>query len=285
MSQAYASLSLGTDSVPWARMTGTKKWPKTIYNASVTFGGKPSDKLVKLVRNRRWAEYEGPWSRVGFVNAIYNAPAFPCRVLGDEEFVNHSARASRDPLLWKLMERSFLRAWDRRNNSPEDVGGLFLSMFCNEMLALDLNVAAHLHLAERVSSELVSWLGSLTGASLLRYRVEGQSLLATWDFFNNGAANSDNPLLIRLLSDETRKAIEEVLYPESGWRTVEMMAASLVGWLDTPAGAAFVTEVTAEAGRDAKALTPVIRKHRLLLQSVGEISSPGEYERALIKED
>jgi hypothetical protein len=279
---------LGTKKTPWARTTDGKAWSCAVYNWPVTFGQKPLPKLIKRVRARHWAGYEGPWSRAGLVDAVYNGPAFASRILSDNDLCSRSARAGRNPLTWQFRERAFMRAWDRLNNGPtDDIGGLFMSMLCNEMLEIDLNAAGHLYIAERAASEMVAWLGSPTGFALLKagHRHTGAPLLFTWDMYNNGAANSANPLLMRLLSDETKEAAEENLSAAAGWRTAEIMAASLIGWLDTPAGYKFVDTIIAEADAEAKAMTAEIRKHRLLLQSVGEIPSPSEYERGLIKEE
>lgn len=288
MKSTHEALTLGTNKVPWPRNTDGKEWSCAVYNWPVTFGRKPLPKVVKLVHERHWAEYAGPWSRVGLVDAVYNSPAFATRILSDADLCSRSARAGRNPMVWQFRERAFLRAWDRLNNGPtDDIGGLFLSMLCNEVLESDFNVAGHLHIAERVASELVAWLGSPTGFALLKmaHRHTGTSLLATWDMFNNGAASSANPLLTRLLSDETKESAGENLSAASGWRTAQTMAASLVGWLDTTGGSVFVDTVLAEAEAEAKAMTADIRKHRLLLQSVGEIPLPSEYERSLIKEE
>lgn len=284
----YEELMLGTDKVSWPRKTGDKAWVNVIYNSPITFGEKPSGKLIKLISTRNWAEYEGPWSRVGLARAVYNRPAFARRILSDEELINRSARAGRSPLTWQFRERAFLREWDRRNNGPtDDIGGLFMLMFSNELLACELHVASRLYIAERVASEMVSWLGSPTGTALINsgQHVTGKPLLAMWDFYNNGAANAANPLLIRLLSDDTKEEIEEHVSQASGWKIAEVMAASLLAWLDTEAGGKFVTEVLAEADAEAQRSTPEIRKLRLLLQSVGEIPQPSDYEKDLIKKE
>lgn len=284
----YEQLMLGKDNVLWTRKTGSKAWANVIYNSPITFGDRPTPKLVKMIFTKRWADYSGPWSRVGLENAVYNKPAFPKRILTDEELVNRSARAGRNPLIWQFRERAFLREWDRRNNGPtDDIGGLFMSMLSNEALACGLQSAGQLYIAERVSAELVSWLGSPTGMALVNqgWHVSKQPLLAAWDFHNNGAANVANPLLIRLLSDETKDAIGEHISQASGWKTAEVMAASIMGWLDTEAGGKFVTEVLAEADAEAQRAIPEIRKLRLLLQSVGEIPQPSEYEKGLIKQE
>jgi hypothetical protein len=220
--------------------------------------------------------------------AVYNRPAFTRRILGDEELVNRSARAGRNPLTWQFRERAFLREWDRRNNGPtDDIGGLFMRMLSNEVLACELAVASNLYVAERVASEMVSWLGSPTGTALVNQGAHAtkQPLLATWDFYNNGVANAANPLLIRLLSDETKEEIEKLKPAGSGWKIAEIMAASLMDWLDTEDGGKFVAEVLAEADAEAQRVTPEIRKLRLLLQSVGEIPQPSEYEKKLIKKE
>jgi len=288
MRQTYEQLTLGTCDVNWSRKTGDKAWVNVIYNSPITFGEKPSRKLVKMISTRRWAEYEGPWSRVGLERAVYNRPAFTRRILSDEELVNRSARAGRNPLIWQFRERAFLRAWDLQNNgSTRDIGGLFMLMLSDELLARDLCFASKLLIAERVASEMVSWLGSPTGTALVNNgrQQTGEPLLATWDFYNNGVANAANPLLVRLLSDETKEKIEDQTPLADGWTIAEIMAASLIAWLDTEVGRQFVIKVMAEADSEAKHFTPEIRKLRLLLQSVGEIPQPSEYEKGLIKKE
>jgi hypothetical protein len=287
--QVYEQLMLGKDNVGWTRKTGDKAWVNVIYNSPITFGEKPSPKLIKLISTRQgWAEYEGPWSRVGLKRAVYNRPAFPQRILSDEELINRSARAGRNPLIWQFRERAFLRAWDLQNNgSTRDTGGLFMSMLSNEVLACELHISHNLFIAERVASELVSWLGSPTGTALINQgrRVARQPLLAAWDFYNNGAANAANPLLVRLLSDETKEEIEEHISQANGWKIAEIMAASLMAWLDTEVGGQFVTKVLAEVEAEVKRSIPEIHKLRLLFQSVGEIPQPSDYEKGLIKKD
>ncbi len=288
MKQVYEQLMLGKDNVGWPRKTGDKAWVNVIYNSPITFEEKPSAKLVKMISTRRWAEYEGPWSRVGLERAVYNRPAFTRRILSDEELVNRSARAGRNPLIWQFRERAFLRAWDLQNNgSTRDIGGLFMLMLSNEILACELHVSHNLFIAERVASEMVSWLGSPTGTALVNqgWHATKRPLLATWDFYNNGVANAANPLLIRLLSDETKEEIEEHVSQANGWKIAEIMAASLMAWLDMEVGGQFVTKVLEEADAEAKRSTPEIRKLRLLLQSVGEIPQPSDYEKGLIKKE
>jgi hypothetical protein len=290
--QVYEQLMLGKDNVGWPRKTGDKAWVNVIYNSPITFGEKPSPKLIKLISTRRWAEYEGPWSRVRLKRAVYNRPAFPQRILSDEELINRSARAGRSPLIWQFRERAFLRAWDLQNNgSTRDIGGLFMSILSNEVLACELHVSHNLFIAERVASEIVSWLGSPTGTALINQgrRATQQPLLAAWDFYNNSVANAANPLLVRLLSDETKEEIEEYIsqlfIQTNGWRIAEIMAASLMAWLDTEVGGKFVTEVLAEADAEAQRARPEIHKLRLLFQSVGEIPQPSDYEKGLIKKE
>lgn len=268
---------LATDEVPWSRRTGDATWASYVYNWPITFTRK-SPYLAEKVKEFHLATYEGPWSREGLTDHVYNGPAFESRILSDDEIINRSARTGRNPLVWQYTERAFARYWDQTNNSTN--GALFLSMLCDEIqeiLEVDVD---RLPLAQRVASEMFSWLGSPTGIQFA-VMTEARSIpevLEYWDSYNNFASNAYNPLLARLLSGDTKKRIKHK--PDA--RVVEITAASVIVWL-VVRGALLVQEIASKAQEEASKTQEDVKKFRLLMQSSGELPPPSEYEKLMIE--